>query len=180
MCMLKRTVLKDLARRTIRSQFHLAILRYTLSDAVAGLAFTAGRIESNSGTPHEGQSIEKSIGYIETVFGDYKKYGKISRFYGKVAEVGPGDNCGVGLLFVAEGCSTVDLVDRFYSRRNSVSQSRIYSALLEGHPNVSSSLHDANLENEETFAGIRRWYGAEAAAERFFQRVTPTHLARRT
>jgi hypothetical protein len=44
------------------------------------------------------RSTAKSVGYIEEVFTDYKKYGNIEKFFGVAAEIGPGDNAGVALL----------------------------------------------------------------------------------
>jgi len=166
--MLPCTVLKSVARRALKSNYPVASLYYVLSDAYTRLAFSAGRIESEGGTPHQRRTTEESLAYIETVSSDYKQYGGVGRFHGKVAEVGPGDSCGVGLLLLADGCTSADLVDRFYSRRNAVNQSRIYRRLLEGHPELSPLLRDANLEDEETFPGIKRYYGPDAAAETFF------------
>jgi SAM-dependent methyltransferase len=168
--MMRGTVLKAAARKALKSSFGAASLYYVVSDARTRLTFTAGRIESEGGTPHQGRSVDESIAYIRTVFSDYKRYGAIAAFHGKVAEVGPGDNCGVGLLCLADGCTKADLVDRFYSKRSAVEQSHIYRALLDRHPELRASLRDANLENEETFKGIERWYGSRAAAEEFFER----------
>ena len=69
--------------------------------------------------------------YIEEVFNDYKHYSGVSHFTGRVAEVGPGDSCGVGLMFLADGCESVDLVDRFYSKRDASQHAAIYRALFE-------------------------------------------------
>jgi len=76
------------------------------------------------------------LAYIEEVFNDSKRYSGVRRFSGRVAEVGPGDNCGVGLLFLTGGYESVDLVDRFYSKRNS---------------QLSAKLGDFDVNNETSF-----------------------------
>ena len=167
-----RIVLKSAARQALKSSFGVASLCYVVSDAYTRLAFAAGHIQSDGGTPHQGRSIDESVEYVHTVFADYKTYGGVDRFEGKIAEIGPGDNCGVGLLFLADGCTKADLVDRFYSKRNAVDQSRVYRALRSQHTALEQLLCDANLEDEQTFPGIQRWYGSEAAAENFFEGQT--------
>lgn len=162
-------MLKSAARQAIKSNFGVASLCYVASDLYTRLAFAAGRIQSDGGTPHQGRAIDESLAYVGQVFADYKTYGGVEKFKGKIAEIGPGDNCGVGLLFLADGCVTADLVDRFYSKRSAVSQSQIYRALCARHPEIEQVLRDANLEDEQTFPGIKRWYGAGAAAEKFFE-----------
>ena len=52
---------------------------------------------------------------------------------GTAAEVGPGDNAGVGLLLRAAGCESVELIDRFRSYRSPDQQRRIYQALADRH-----------------------------------------------
>lgn len=47
------------------------------------------------------------------MFDNYKRWSGVERFHGKVAELGPGNLTGVASRLVADGCSSVDLVDRF-------------------------------------------------------------------
>ena len=126
------------------------------------------KIPTNSGTPHIGKSIESSLQYIEKVFSDYKKYSGVNCFTGKVAEIGPGDSCGVGLLFLLDGCESVDLVDRFYSYRDSRQQAGIYQALIKRYPVLLSTLLNFDVNDEQSFRGLLRFYGESAAAECFF------------
>ena len=152
----------------MKSSYFLTCGYYVLSDVIAEHQFRAGRIETTSGTPHIGQSIEKSIAYIEEVYEDYKTYARVARFGGRVAEVGPGDSRGVGMLFLGEGCEQVDLVDRFYSVRDTSQQARVYRALLACHPALAARFGQLDLCDENAFTGLCRRYGALASAEEFF------------
>lgn len=117
---------------------------------------------------HADRDPDSSVAYIDEVFEDYKHYAGVSRFYGRVAEVGPGDNCGVALRFLGDGCECIDLVDRFYAKRDMRKQSEIYKALLERHPSLKNHIRVTSTLEEEPFPNIRRYYGADAAAEEFF------------
>ena len=115
---------------------------------------------------HSGRTLAASMAYIEMVFGEYRDHAEVERFHGRVAEVGPGDNCGVALLFLADGCETVDLVDRFYSKRDDRQHSSIYRALIASSRRLQELFGDAKTENK--FHGVKRHYGERASAECFF------------
>src|SRR5215211_1472176 len=88
---------------------------------------------STSGATHERFSLDQSLAYIDSVFGDYLRYGGLgcSDLRGsRVLELGPGDNYGVALRFLACGAARVVSVDKFATRRNEAQQRRIYEALL--------------------------------------------------
>jgi SAM-dependent methyltransferase len=155
-------------RQLIKGSFPMACGYYLLSDWATGLRYRGGSIDTESGTAHSAMSADESVRYVEEVFADYKNYAGVTHFYGRVAEVGPGDNCGVALLFLNDGCVSVDLVDRFYSRRNVRSQAVIYRSIWNRYSGLSPFLAKADLEDERTFKGIERRYGATAAAEEFF------------
>ncbi|MDK9704690.1 MAG: class I SAM-dependent methyltransferase [Sulfuritalea sp.] len=155
-------------RSWIRSNYEAALSYYVLSDLFARLRASAGDIDTTSGTVHSTLSAEDSVRYVERVFEDYKRYSGVQQFYGRVAEVGPGDNCGVALLFLKDGCSKVDLVDRFFSKRNVRSQATIYKALLLKYPALGRFLGHAEPVDEAVFRSLERHYGARAAAENFF------------
>jgi hypothetical protein len=108
-------------------------LAYAVDDLGRGLGQRLGRIQSESGSTHRALPVEESVGYVEAVFQDYLTYTGLDRLGGTAAEVGPGDNAGVGLLLRAAGCETVELIDRFRSRRSPDQQHRIYQALADGH-----------------------------------------------
>ncbi len=155
-------------RAFIKKIFWLVCTYYLLDNFLAKLRGYTGNIETDSGTAHMGMPIDSSLAYIEEVFNDYKLYSGVRRFKGRVAEVGPGDNCGVGLMFLADGCESVDLVDRFYSKRDSQQHAAIYQALIERQAQLSTILDDFDVNDETSFKGLQRYYGDSAAAEQFF------------
>jgi SAM-dependent methyltransferase len=156
---------RDLIKRSYLATCAALYLR----NQIDALRFRLGRIETESGTPHSRWTTDEAVDYIFEVFNDYKMYGAVDRFSGRGAEIGPGDNCGVGLMLLADGCCQVDLADRYYSRRNPRAQAAIYRKLAERCTQVGRLLHESDLEDENTFPGIRRFYGAGAAAEEFFK-----------
>lgn len=129
--------------------------------------FRRGSIETRSGTLHARLNVAESLRYIREVFDDYRRYSGVPRFQGRVAEVGPGDSCGVGLLFLADGCDAVDLVDRFHSQRDPARLADVYRALLAEHAALRTRFGHLPAE-EASYEGVRRYYGAEAAGETFF------------
>ncbi len=106
---------------------------YVADDYSRGLRQWLGRIGSESGSTHRTLTVGESVGYVEAVFRDYMTYGSLDRLDGTAAEVGPGDNAGVGLLLRAAGCESVELIDRFRSYRSPDQQRRIYQALADRH-----------------------------------------------
>jgi SAM-dependent methyltransferase len=108
-------------------------LAYVADDFGRGLRQRLGRIGSESGSTHRALAVAESVGYVEAVFGDYMTYGGLDHLGGIAAEVGPGDNAGVGLLLRAAGCESVELIDRFRSYRSPDQQRRIYQALADRH-----------------------------------------------
>src|SRR5665213_2549392 len=123
---IRRAITKRLRKTTIGT---CAV--FMVDNQLAKLKLVRGNIGSDSGMAHEGFKLDESLAYIDWVYGDYRNEAGIDRFYGMIAEVGPGDNCGVALRLVADGADQVDLVDRFYSKRDESKQSVIYRALIE-------------------------------------------------
>jgi SAM-dependent methyltransferase len=137
---------------------------FLLDNQLAKLRLAHGDLDSDGGMAHDALALEESLSYIDWVYGDYLKEAGIGKFHGKIAEIGPGDNCGVALRFAADGADQVDLVDRFYSKRNESKQSGIYRALI-ARDNIPGY---AGLDREGQFPHITRYYGAQASAEQFF------------
>jgi SAM-dependent methyltransferase len=158
----------SVARRLVKRSYWATCAGLLVRNCLDARRFAAGNIETSSGTLHSGWSPIEGVTYIEEVVRDYAAYAGVDAFRGRVAEVGPGDNCGVALLLLANGCDHVDLADRYYSKRNPAQQAAIYRALAERHPRVREMLADADLTNEETFPRLSRYYGKRAAAEEFF------------
>ena len=155
-------------RTFVKKRFWLTCAYYLVDNALGKWRGYTGNIETESGTAHVGLPVDDSLAYIEGVFADYKRYSGVGRFGGRVAEVGPGDNCGVGLMCLADGCTSVDLVDRFYSKRDAAQHAAIYRALIERYPDRFARLGDFDVHDEATIPGLKRYYGESASAERFF------------
>jgi len=95
-------------------------------------AFKAGNTVSAYGSTHEFWSLERSVSYIESVYREYLEFAGLGpeALRGKrILEVGPGDNFGVALKFLAAGAAQVVALDKFYSERNVEQQTRIYQEL---------------------------------------------------
>lgn len=157
-------------RKLLKKSYFIFCIVYLLRNLMCMLRMKFGNIETSSGTIHFDKDIDSSLVYIKEVFEDYKRYSRIERFYGRVVELGPGDNCGVGLLFLKDGCESVDLVDRFYSRRDIVKQSKIYRELIFEYGSLYKRFGHLDVLNEDSFEGITRHYGKMAAAEIFFNK----------
>ena len=95
-------------------------------------AFKSGNTITAYGSTHESWSLERSVNYINLVYDEYLKYAGLrpEALRGKrILEVGPGDNFGVALKFLAAGAAKVVSLDKFYSERNVEQQTRIYHEL---------------------------------------------------
>lgn len=105
-----------------------------VDDQRARLAARNGAAASTSGSTHAALDLDESLGYIDRVFTDYVSYGGLSPESlrgARVLELGPGDNLGVALRFLACGAERVVAVDKFASVRNPSQQRRIYEALID-------------------------------------------------
>lgn len=93
-----------------------------------------GRLDTVHGATHLAFKVDESVRYIQTVFSEYLSYTglKPQELEGKrVLEIGPGDNFGVALRFLAHGVSQVVCLDRFRPVRNKDQERQIYCALRE-------------------------------------------------
>jgi len=142
---------------------------FVLNNLKRRFAFKLGDISTQSGTCHLNAKIEESIHYIQEVFHDYKFYGGIDKFYGRIAEVGPGGSCGVGIMFLLDGCEKVDLIDKFYSARDKQYQGKIIQELVKQNPALITSHFHGDVPGEEHIDGLARYYGLKASAEQFFE-----------
>lgn len=102
-----------------------------IDDLVQGLRIKLNAYTRKTGTTHAKLSYKASIEYIETVHKNLLHWGKIRRFKGTVAEIGPGDNFGVALMMLNDGADHVYAIDRFYSWRDAEQQKRIYEGLAK-------------------------------------------------
>jgi SAM-dependent methyltransferase len=151
----------------VRKSYILTIVAYIIDDFLVKRRYKGGIYNTESGAAHAELELDDSIRYIEEVFNDYKHYSGMNQFYGAVAEIGPGDNAGVGLLFLSDGCERVDLVDRFYSKRNSQHQTQIYSHLFDKYKSLKT-LGLENFNEGQEFHGLSIKFGPTASAEEYF------------
>lgn len=126
-----------------------------------------GNFFTDSGTRHDRSKVnlDQSLNYIEEVFGDYKKYGRLKRFEGKVLEIGPGDNAGVALLMLANGAGKTVLIDKYYPTRDEEYQKEIYLKLARRHRKIKDLLDERVLGTR--LRGVEWRFGPKASAERF-------------
>lgn len=136
-----------------------------LDDLRWGIRLLGGHIGTDSGATHADLSDEDSVRYIEEVFADYKRYGKLECLSGIAAEIGPGDNVGVAMLMRQDGCHQVDLVDRYESRRDRQQQDRIYDALSKKYG--LEWLRPTHSWNDREISGITPRIGQPA--EEYFK-----------
>ena len=130
---------------------------------------TISRPAPAPGTPPS--PLDESIEYIDRVFRDYLKYGKLTRFHGRVAEIGPGDNFGVALRILGTGAKEVHTIDRYLPRYDDSKQDRIHRALAARH-GLNRLLADPGSEGRK-IRGLTTHWGTPA--ENFF-RVSDTRF----
>jgi SAM-dependent methyltransferase len=116
-------------------------------------AFKAGNTVSAYGSTHEHWSLEKSVSYIDLVYREYIEYSGLTpeAFRGRrILEVGPGDNFGVALKFLAvAGAEKVVCLDKFYSERNVDQQTRIYQELRKQLNADEAKVFDESIKLEK-------------------------------
>ena len=161
---------REQALGSIKRIIPLACAAYVLSDLATRCRHALGLVGTRSGAVHLDKDIEQSIAYIEQVFAAYRGFAGVERFRGRIAEVGPGDNCGVALMLRAHGSEHVDMLDRFSSLRDPEQQARIYRELYRRRPELPATIGTPARFAEEAFAGIKRHTGRAGAAETFFRR----------
>jgi hypothetical protein len=110
--------------------------------------------------------VADAVQHAHHVFALFKSVTGVERFQGKVADVGPGESCALGLLFLADGCSHVDLPDRFCFPDSQL-QRDVNRSLVAAHPQLCDRLTGDSL-SESAFSGLQRHSGEKAAAEKFF------------
>jgi len=96
------------------------------------IRYKLGKIDSFSGSTTSTLSVEQSLGYANLVYDDFVAYGKLgpAEVRGKrFLELGPGDNVGVGLRFLADGAAQYACLDKFYSTHDLEHERQIYLAL---------------------------------------------------
>lgn len=91
-----------------------------------------GRRDGPMGATHRRFDLDGSVAYVESVYSDYLEYGAIDEpdLAGKaVLELGPGDNLGVALCFLAAGAGDVVSADRFIPFRDPAHELQVLRGL---------------------------------------------------
>ena len=165
---LRAGTLKQSLKRIIKTHLYFNALLYIFYVMRIRLMNAVGYLATDSGTTHSDLSLEESLDYIENVFADYQRISNIPQFSGKIAELGPGDSAGVGLMFLAHGAEQVDLADRFYSRRSHEAHEKVYRSLAAKYPVLDKILATAKFNQFESLPNLKRYYGTKASGEAFF------------
>ena len=161
-----RDLVKKLARRS-----KSAIIAYKLFDNHRlRKRVASGDIETTHGSTHLNQSVADSLAYIEKQFSDYLKYSGLTyeSLQGKrILELGPGDNLGVALKFLAAGAASVVCLDRFYSKRNAEHEREIYRALRERLSKEEQSRFDQAEKLKSVYGVSLEGFADKLAGEKF-------------
>lgn len=145
-----------LIRTKIKSSLGSSLwLRYAALAPYRALCSLGISIGGATSSGHH-SDLAETAKYVDRIFNEYKFYSGVEHFYGRAAEIGPGDLSGVGLRLLADGCDHVDLVDRFKSKSDPAIQNQINTAILAKHPHTNTT-------------ELARHYGEQAAAETFFR-----------
>ncbi len=90
------------------------------------------RTKHHTGRTFNALSVEEGVEYVDEVFREYLEVGQFSTadiLGKKILEVGPGDNFGVALKFIAAGAEQVVALDRFSQIRDSNKEANVYRCL---------------------------------------------------
>ncbi len=130
----------------------LSILgKYMASSTWARARWRFGHTEFDSGSTHRGLRLDQSLAYVQRVFDDYSNVGGLTLDVlrgSRVLEVGPGDNLGVALCFIAAGSAKVVCVDRCHSRRDPAEEQLIYAALRQKLGGAATGALDSVMDEQ--------------------------------
>ena len=121
-----------MSRFSLKQLKSVVIAGHIVRNVQSRIRAAAGGSGASVGATHLGLDLQASLAYIRRVYDEYLKFGGLTEadLVGKrVLEIGPGDNLGVPLLFLAAGAAHATGLDKFYSHRDAAQQKRIYEAL---------------------------------------------------
>ena len=123
------------------------------SPVLSGVNYLKGQVSYRlgarshlSGATHRELSIDESVSYIRNVVADYLSYAGVDDEFlqhKRILEVGPGDNLGVALSFLAKGAEKVTCIDAFSPLSNEAHNDKIYKRLFE----TFSRIEQARVES---------------------------------
>jgi SAM-dependent methyltransferase len=120
------------------------ILRIVVRNQLAGLRRTPN--DDTGGTQSRDVSASAAAAYVERSFAHLLMRSKrdADAFRGaRVMELGPGDNLGLALRFIAAGARKVVAVDRFHPAADQASQLALYEALRESLSGIERERFDS-------------------------------------
>jgi len=121
--------------RSVLKRFKIAVIIFhIIQNKRAKLKFQKGCVHTDSGMRHWDKETHESLRYIDETFKTYLEYADIGVNFLKgkrILEIGPGDNFGVALKFIAAGANQVVCIDKFYTRRRIKQQKEIYQSMRE-------------------------------------------------
>ncbi len=148
-------------KRSAKRSRTLAIAGRIAAERSRDLRRLMGRRDNPMGATHWDLPLERSLDYIDGVFSDYLDQIEGGSVEGKrVLELGPGDNFGVALRFIAAGASDMVATDRFIPYRDPERQRLIYEGLIgrlgpEERARVAAILDGPGGEPDLEAVGLR-------------------------
>lgn len=127
----------------------VAVTYYLLTNLWAKRGFRAEGMAQSSGQP-----VSEAVDYVESVFAtilDYSELGPEDLRGARVLELGPGDNLGLALRFLAAGAAQVVTLDKFAVPRDPGHEAAIYRALIERLTPEERERAEAALREGATF-----------------------------
>jgi SAM-dependent methyltransferase len=103
-------------------------------DLLRRTGFVSGQIGNPYTSARDDSDIPPALNAINHTFENYAQYAHLSPESlngARVLEIGPGNNVGVALRFVAEGASRVVALDRFAGFQDTPFHRRLYAALRD-------------------------------------------------
>jgi SAM-dependent methyltransferase len=132
-------------------------------DWLAGLRRTHGDRSSRYDAQSAGQPVSEAVAYIDSAFNSLLRWAGLESVEGlRLLELGPGDNLGLALRFLAAGAASVVCLDRFEVQQDEGHQRAIYRALLETlTPVEQARIHDLVQNGEGERLRVIRGIGIE-------------------
>jgi SAM-dependent methyltransferase len=121
---------------------------------LTAIRLSFGNRASAIGATHTHLTLSQSIGYIGKVYEDYIRWGQLAETDlagARILEIGPGDNAGIALRFIAAGARQVVCLDKFESYRNPDTQLKIYRALRDELPPAGQQRYDRAIRLTSSF-----------------------------
>jgi SAM-dependent methyltransferase len=158
-----RMALARFAKGWLRRNVPLTCAAYIANDWWSGVHLSRGDKDTLSGTYSSGMLVDEAADYVERTFRSYLEHSGRTRFRGTVAELGPGDTLGVGIMCRANGADEYHAVDRYLPRFDPTHRLAVHRAVASKA--ARPDLLDESLESG--VVGVVHHHGTPA--ETFFR-----------